>query len=377
MKSAVRLAGALALLTLVTGCWQDQPINNRFLVFSMAVDPAKSPDEVRWTFQMPTPEYLEGVGGGGGGGSSSATPNPFFDIAVRSPSFSEAIVKAENSSSRDFYMGQLQAVFISTDLSAPRLRAFLDEEGRTGELDHTEYLMAAEGQAAKVMATKAVEAPLPSLAVTDHFGCPGCSETRLDMPSYRAASLLYEPTDLALPLIEVTPGGAYTFEHVVIYRNLERVAILSRQATRGWAWLTNRVQKEALALPYGRGTASIRNISGRSSYAVRRDAAGRPYLDVHIGSSGTISGVAPGMTSVTPLAARTLALEGAQNIRDQVQVALAEAKKVRAEPFGIGPRIRVQDPPVFVSASRWRDAFRDLPVHIRVDLALSGTGART
>jgi|GEM_PF-5223603 len=373
MRTA-RLVLSLLLPFFLSGCWQDQPINDRFLVFSLAVEPGRSGGDTLWTFQMPTPDYLEGFGNSGGG--SSATGTPFFDIQVRDGTFSGAIVKAENRTSRDLYMGQLQTVFLSTDLPASRLRSFLDEEGRTGELDHTEFLLATAGSASKAMSTKMPQSPLPSFVVTEHFACPGCAEVRLDVPVYEAQSAVLEPTtDLALPLVEPSSHG-YTIARVVIYRDLAKAAILSAKASRGWAWIANRIQKEAVNIPMGGGKASLRGLSGKTSYAIKGISRGRPYLDISIRGSAILSGLPPGVSRATPSVSKAIALGASKAVRDEVASAITEAKRVGSEPFGIGTRVRVMAPKVFESPASWREAFRRLPVRVSVHVSIEGTGSR-
>lgn len=372
MKS--RLLALLVPLLLLTGCWQTVAVNSRSIVLGVSVDKGKSPGSSLYTFQMPTPTFLEGLGAQAGAGSGPS----FFTISTEARSFTEAIVLAENTSSRDLYLGQLAFILVSDQLPATTLASVLEEEARTGELDHTEYLLAAHGSAKDLMTMEVIAEDLPSLYVQSHFSCHGCSEEDLSMKLYEALNQTMEPTtDLVLPVLEKSDKNLLQISRVLVYKRLSPVAILSPTQTKGWAWLTRRMTKEVVVVKTAEGTGAIRNVAGGVSVNIKKEASGKPYLDVRVSARGAVA-LKPGQASSASFGVSTsMARAAASTIRQEILAAIRLARSQGAEPFGIGPRVKASDPAVYGSPGTWRETFRQLPVRVSVRVALPSQGAHT
>ncbi|MGC8487614.1 MAG: hypothetical protein ACP5QO_05255, partial [Clostridia bacterium] len=132
VREYARLIVVTALLAVVlSGCWDQRPVNNRDVITTIGIDPGPQPGEYRWTFVFPNPT-TEPIGLGGGPGGPEV-----FSTTVLARTLAGAISDAQNSNTRQIYLGQTRMVVFSTRLPAATWYQVMDALNRTGAVVET------------------------------------------------------------------------------------------------------------------------------------------------------------------------------------------------------------------------------------------------
>lgn len=278
-----RLARMLAvgfLALLLTGCWDQRPVNERDIVTTIGVDPGPSPGDFRWAFVFPNPtSEPTGVGG------TSSGPQ-VFSTAVLGKSLAGALSAAQRANTRELFMGHIRMLALSTKLSPSAWYRLIDAVNRMGPVVETLWVVAA-----RTGSTAAAYVPpseqVPEVGTYQALGC-GCLPVNWGKRLWQT----WVETE--------TPGASPTVPYVNFRGNtlhFDQIAVLSptaltvwpKVASEGWSYLTSRAVRAAVTVTTGHGEVwAVQGVSGRAHVTFRNGPDGVTAL-VTLREDGVLS----------------------------------------------------------------------------------------
>ncbi|WP_124727660.1 Ger(x)C family spore germination protein [Staphylospora marina] len=123
-----RNIAALLLISLlsvtVTGCWDNQPIEERSIVAALAID--KAEQEYEATVQIPVPALIVGGGGDEGGGGGKGGPDSVQLFTGRGKSLAEALLDIQTRVNYPLFYGHTQILLLSEEVAREGISNMLD-----------------------------------------------------------------------------------------------------------------------------------------------------------------------------------------------------------------------------------------------------------
>ncbi|MFC7442386.1 Ger(x)C family spore germination protein [Laceyella putida] len=133
-------------LTLLTGCWDDQEIEMRSIVVSMAIDKKDGGYEV--SVQVPNPGQIASGGGGGGGeGGGGGGPGAVEVYSGEGTTLEEAIGELDRKSIYPLFFGHMETLLFSEGVAREGVRPFMDWIRRSPEIRRHMYPIVIDGKA--------------------------------------------------------------------------------------------------------------------------------------------------------------------------------------------------------------------------------------
>lgn len=355
------LAAGLLLLSL-SGCWNDQALNERDLVLTLGVSPAKKPGQIELTFQIPTPSALTSMqaGGSSGGGSSAQ----FFDVQGIGPNVPLAFTEAQAKVSRDLYLGQIEVLAFSTQLSPALLHRAVAALDRLGPMDKTPYVVATSGSVTKVIEYQSPQEKLPALYFETLFLCKSCQTNALGMHFWQLAERLHTPgVSAVLPQVDLSSSG-YTVDKISVYRGYHYVTTLNPSLTQDYGLLADVSHKNGLFLakPFESG---LRAVDAKTSIRSKL-AKGhlKSTLDVRV--KATLDSIST--YTATPTQVAQIAKAASMRLSRRLAHFLALTQKLDIDPVGIGRQLNSRHPSWFKAVGPWFKAYPRIhfKVHVQV-----------
>lgn len=364
------VAAGLLLLGL-SGCWNDRALNERDLVLTMGVSPAKQSGQIEVTFQIPTPSGLTAMQAGGrsGGGSSPQ----FFDAQGIGPNLPLAFTEAQAKVSRDLYLGQIEVLALSTTLSPVLLHRAVAALDRLGSMDKTPYVIATSNSMTQVIEHQSQQEKLPALYFETLFLCKSCQTNALGMHFWQFAERLHTPgISAVLPRVDLSSSG-YTVDKISVYRGYHYVTTLSPSLTQDYGLLADTSHKDGLFLakPFQSG---LRAIDAKTSIRTKL-AKGhlKSALDVKV--KATLDSLST--YTATPTQVAQVSKAASMLLSRRLAHFLALTQKLDVDPLGIGRRLDYRHPAWFKAIGPWFKAYPRIHFRVHVQVHIRRIGDLT
>ncbi len=357
------LAAALAILPLLTGCGNATSIDTRALVVGIAVDKGQKAGELRYTFQVPSPQAL-----GGGGGGSGSGGNKFYYPTAEAPSLASAISLVEDRTSRDIYLGQLKIVLLALDLPPAQRDEFLREEQRLGEVDHTEWFAFTKPSAATVLSPPPNQEQLPSLYYSVHFNCRACQSTSMGVEAWKLDRDQMEPGHSAsLPIIDIT-DGQYSIATLGTYNPGQATVVFNVSESAYIMLALGEMHKGVIEPTTPLGLAVVRSLGARTNRRGRVDSQGRVHLTLKVKMGGTIAEAPHQADRITPEISQMVSQATSDVIRTGLEEVVRKAQVHGVDPFRFGQAMYRQNPAAVSRLGSWPQAFSKAVVEVSVQV---------
>jgi hypothetical protein len=317
----VQLMTALVMAVSITGCWDQHPVEYRATVAAIAIDPSQSPGHYVYTFLFPnattTTSSLE----------STPRSEQFYTIKVSAASLSQAVGAVQNRQSRSLYLGQLRLLVLSTRLPTAQWMHVLNGVADSGQFVLTFWVIAAKSASAVVSLTPPTEV-VPEVALYQALRCK-CQSFRWQGSAWRAWTQAH------------TPGMNVSFPYVIPESGhpvLGRIVVLGARPiqwnqlqTEGYAYLDNRITRDAFSVYVHHSPMAVTEIRGRSSVRVVRKGP-RIIANVRLRYSGELlSGTIGDDNSHT---IRQVEQAAANKIQESAVAAWRESVATNMDPMG-------------------------------------------
>lgn len=358
-KSAV--IGLVLLIFSLAGCGDQLSLASRASALMMSVVPTTK-TTFRWTFYFPNPAItVSSI-------SNLSTTNQFYTVSTTSTSLYAALAKVQAKLSRRLYLGQLEDVVVSPQISATALSTIVNSYNTMGVLPKTVYLMAEPAKSAQAIPSTTQEMA-PSLYLTRYFDCCTCQPAALTQQVWQ----LWD--DFETPGVSpVIPFGTLTkgFSQLLVYPKRGTPQVLSRDAMRGWAFLTNHVNHETILVNTSTGLEAMTNIT---AHATTRMHLRQGHLDVFVSIHDEGSANEwPAHTTFNVTTEAHMEQAVSRKIVDLTLAAIQRADTTHTDPFGWERTYLFQHPEVDVMNHRRRGMMWPLNVHVSVATQITSNG---
>ena len=360
----------LAMLPLLTGCWDQYAIEQLGFVTEILVD--GEPGHLKVLYRVVVPSKLPSSTNPGSPGNSTTVTSTGRDLC-------EATRRANLSSSKTLYMGQMQALLLS--------ERYARSGGAQGALDFIVrgirtrniawVFIVPDHQVDAVMSVIPANAGYPAEALTD-MSLNERREGRVPpIRVFQAINDIMSPgRDPAIPMLLAGPTG-YRFKGTALFQRGRIVGTLDDDESTALGMLTQRVQQPILTIPCnanGTVSALVWQPYRRLSAAVRHGRL--EGLTIHVHGVLHISGA-----SLCPVdfadrhTGQTLRTAAASLIVHHSEDVLRRMQELHSDPLGFGDVVRATSPAVWSAiAPNWHEVFAKLPIRVEVRLLPDGSG---
>lgn len=366
MRRVMQVLLILSLLTGLTGCWDDRPIDMRSLVLVMGVAPAPH-GQLKVLLQIPTPSALTSLVGGAGGAASSSAPSSFVLTGI-GPSVGAAISAAQGQSDRDIYLGQVQMVFFSTHLSAQQFALVVEFLSRLGPFDKTAFAAVAQGSLYRLLSYHPASSRLSALYFTTLFSCSKCQRIDMKRSVFSVEKRYVSPTDsIWLPVVYRGPTN-YIVDTIAVYEKNRVAVILSPQQSVALSYAMAKTTKATVALSEPFGLADVRALNATPTVSTTLKGH-QLYLSVKLGVTGVIDTLPAAQASPSHLDRIEAGVN--RQIAHQVLQTLVLLQSKGADPVGFGRRLLWLHPQL---VSKWPTLYRHAHISVSVRAHITNIG---
>lgn len=372
MRHWGRRAVALVLGALfLSACGDNHVLNERALVLVMGVEPAGG-GRIRVDLQIPSPRGLTTLGPGGTGSAESGSRQTFFVLSGSGRTLSSALAHAQGRSTQALYLGQLQAIILSTRLSPELFTRVMSSLARIGTLDQTTYVLASPQPLARVLAVAPQQSTLPGLYYATLFSCRRCQTVDLARQLWSLEKRQLTPLVSAwVPVVEIGPTG-FQVDRVALYRQGRPEMVLSRGQTNLLGLLLSRTSKVPWILPGPDGTVvGIRALQARTRFRPSW-RNGRLEIAVRIAATGLLSDFP--LQQAARKAVPQLEREASASLAAGAVQLLQRLAGRHLDPFDLGAAFVWRHPQ---AAAVWMRAFPRARWRVRVEVTLIRYGDAT
>lgn len=357
MRGRHRLVGVGMLLVaglLLTGCWDQHPVEDRAAVAAIGIDPGPQTGENRYTFTFPNVTTTTS--------SLASTPSSqqFYSLTVLAPSLLAALTAAQRRESRTLYLGQVRIVCLSSHLSGAIWDQTINSMADSGRFVLTTWIVAAPQASALVSLAPPVEV-VPEVALYNALVCR-CQVIHWPGRAWRTWAHVETP-GVSPAVVWVRPGANHFVLTQLLVVGPHGLTAWSPQATQGWAYLTGQVLHETLTVTVDHHSEVVALIRGHTHWHVRHHD-GRLTASADLNYSGVLVGVPGGADSLT----RNSAVQRAvvQAIQQRVDRAWSTATATGSDPMGWHRDARWSDDQLPVRGTSWQDWSLVTRVHFRL-----------
>ncbi len=254
MKKTVRrwaqAAVVVALAAMLSGCWDQLPYTSRACVLAIVIR-RLAPQRWAWTFVFPNPNVtVSSI-------SQIAPANQLYSVTVVAPTMAQAFERAQAKLARDLYLGQIELVIWSSAIRSQSLWHFLCAYNRQGMTPKTVFTLVEPNPLATQVPVTPQET-IPSLYLTKYFDCHSCQTIFLSRQMWQVWDNFLTP---GISAVVPYAHRAQAVNQIAVYaRGDHPPVIFSRDETKGWAYLTGRVEHDMIGYNTPDGPITVTDI---------------------------------------------------------------------------------------------------------------------
>ncbi len=362
MRSVSRVLFAVLLLFSLSGCWDNRPVDERDMVFTLGLENGSPKAPLQMVFQFPTPSALIDYAAHKG---ISPKTSPVADVSGSGPTVAQCFNQGQAQVSRDLYLGQIQLVEVASDLKPDVFSRAVTDLTRIGTMDMTPFMFVTGQDLDSVMRAQTTQAQFPTLYYTSLFTCAHCQTDNLSIKLWQFAADANTPgVDPRLPYVSVDPSSQeIVIDRVALYRHLQFVTALSPTQTQDFGLLKGLANKVSVFIPQGQ--ISLRDIHGQV-HLQTVVANGRVQAKFRINLTSTLASTAA--VTETPASNAAIASEVSKVLAQQCLSLLQYTQSKDVDPLGIGRMLDWQHPNTFLKFRRWHQEYPKVAMSVQVHL---------
>ena len=359
-RRASPLLAAVALCSLLTGCWDFRDTNERALALMVGVDRGQ---QRPYLVSVQVPLAV-------GGTTDPATRGSFRVLSGEGDTVESALEQVRSALYRYLELGQVKVIVLGPSVGREGLNR-LDWLWQTRRVPGVAMVAVSRQSAADAVSAKTPPLAIPALFIHYQFSPTYNRDDSIwAVPRWNAwVKLRSALEDVVLPALttqryglNVDGAGVFRRDRLVGWLEREDVSYLNRLHS-------GRFDGEVTAQGPGGKNLSARLVGGRHRYGVYIGPNREPVLWAELRAEGILRhGV------------ETTLLEAEAPLNSKMTAglkrAIARLQALESDPFGFGERLRRLDPthPAVASSDAWRRAFRTAPVEVTASVRLRSSG---
>ena len=358
---------ALALLTLVSGCGTERPIDDRAMIFSLAFDTAPH-HQVAVTAERVSP--LSSVNSTiTGPGGSAGSPEIFFHGV--SQTLAGSLGEMVDSSPGDIDLTNLSIIVVSQayaqryGLSIPLQLARQRGQTRLGA-----YLFVSQGSAAAILRSNPQTdsgSAFRQLYLAEAGNSPDHPEI-LNTELWQALRSTFEPEEgLVTPLISSTPNGTITFRGAALFNGKIMSGILTRQEAAIFGTVRRLEPGLILTLPANPGPVVARISSVHPRIAILPGPRVLIKVRAHMTAIEYPNWVALSATEL-----HQLSQEAAQELNQQISKTYNVMRQTDTDGFSVGVSLRNNQSALWTQVREtWPKDLKSWPYQVQTQVTVT------
>ncbi len=386
--SRVRIALALGIALLATGCWDRIEVNDIAIVQGVALDKAGE-NALELTVAIVVPSRVVPPGSAGGG--SGPQHSPLTTKAATGRTVMDAITALQKKSPRRLFWAHNAILLVGEELARENVVPAIEFFTRQREPRLRTVVGVVPGKASEVMATVSpIELNTPTalretalfragvyVEMRDFVGML-TSETEEAVASRieTVTSGATEPGGDGLPPAQENPPQA-AITGTALFQGARLVGFLDERETRGLLWLRDELQTATVTAALGEPGKWVSFELLRAKTELKPHLrGGRIVMEVKIRTEDDLNENAAGVDTSDPKVIELLERELAATVAERVlQIAEKVQKEFRSDVFGFGEAVRRTNPRMWESIKDdWDNIFPEVEIEVNVEAFIRRTG---
>ncbi len=376
MKVPIYAILFLSVILLLAGCWNYRELEQLGIVTGIGIDRGKSWGTVILTAQIIKPTAVQSGGESGKGGSGQSAPVIVKSIDGASPF--DAARNFLKETSRRLYFPHSQIIVFGREQAEQGVKHIVDFFIRDNEPRPTTQVLIAKGNAAEILKSPGEIEKVSAYEIASMLRIQrSLSQNATVNLQEFLSSLISKTTAAVAPMIEINPERSQNRFRLcgsAVFKEDRLIGELTEHETRGLLWVKGKVRS---------GVIVVRAPGGKASFEIMRSSVkikakinnGQPLIELRISEVGNLDCQMSEADLSKPEMLRKLAQCKATVIRNEIEAAIAKAKRFNADIFGFGEVFHREDPNLWRKIEpRWQTLFPQLRVtmDIRSTIPLVG-----
>jgi len=367
----------LALVPLLTGCWDRREINDIAFVLGTAID--RDEGMYRTTLQIALPGQMSGTKGGGGGTTGRKNWLMVSGVA-ETPKY--ALFKEQQMMSRLVDVSHRRVFVIGEEAAREGIQGFLDTMARDPDNRLTTLMLVAKGRADKVLNTETTLELVPAEAIREQ-----AIMSQRHPPTLKdLANILYDVgKDPMLPCVSIAemnpleennPQKAIRLDKLAVFRGDRLVGIAEGELWEGLLLASGESKDIMLLLPPPEGEGKI-NVVLRH-YKTRLEpqiADGRIRMRIIARGYGVAVENHSNFFMHRPQGIKKIEQVVNETVKERIERAVRWLQEQKADALGFGRAVHTQKPKEWHRVkNNWREEFARMEVEVTTLLDVENFG---
>ncbi|OEF98671.1 Ger(x)C family spore germination protein [Desulfuribacillus alkaliarsenatis] len=365
---------------LLTGCWDMEEINDRAIVNGVAVDLVEDENgyRIKMLVQIIKPGVVAGSPEGGGGNGAEAT----WVVSAEGKNVNDAARNLTRYSGRNLYWSHNLIIIVSEELAKQGVGPVLDFFDRTPENRLRTWFIVANGTDVEAL-MKATPNLESLLAVEVASMIEARAATSLAAAIYLRDFLYFSAINTRAPVAsaietynDIDNKTSLLISGSAVFKNDKLIDFYDELTTRGILWVVGDVNGGIITIDWegyrdGISTDIIRTKTAIDTFVEN----GNVRVNINVEKEGNITEVKDVIDISKIKSLREVELKVSDEIKREINLALAKAQEQTADIFGIGEIIRRQHPKAWRTIeTNWEDVFSEIEFQVEVETHLRRYG---
>ncbi|QYK65195.1 MULTISPECIES: Ger(x)C family spore germination protein [Paenibacillus] len=378
----------LALVLLLTGCWNRRELNELAIAVGMGID--KQGDQFRVSIQVVDPGKASAKKGAGGGAPATL-------YTEEADTIFEAIRKITTLSPRKIYFSHLRICVIGESVATEGMAKSLDLLSRDHQFRTDFYIVVSKDASAED--TLKIMTPLDPIPANDLFSSLETSQKNwspsmtvtLDELISALTSEGMQPVLTGLRIVgnkemgetsgnvqKIDPFSRLQYSGLAVFRKDRLIGWLNETESRGYNFIRGKVQSSVGFVACPRGGKVVSEIIRTQTTIKGSVYRGEPQVNIKMQVEANVGEVECNDLDLTQVGTiYDIEKKEEEKIEEIMKMAVRKAQKsYKADIFGFGEAIHRADPRTWKSIKKnWDyEHFAELPVNIKVNFKIRRLG---
>ena len=378
----------MLVCTLLTGCWNRRELQELVFVTTIGIDWNEETESFDLTVEMVRPLFVPRPGQRTGGGPEE---RPYYFNFVSGRTASEALLALQRTRSRNLSLIHLQAVVFGEEAARRSVADMVDYLWRFHQTRPFVDIIVAEGSARDLLGSFPGQGDLTGrwLAMLieqgrnhgyTYFSPLHRVMYEMVTPGISPVVPVFTPRESGTPNPENVPSfPEFKADRLAIFREERMVSLLTPEESRGLLIARGDARATMVTAPSPGAegeffSAAIRRI--RSQIQVDRTFVNSlPTTRLHVRAEAEFYQRQRLPQPVSSAMLGRMEQSVSQQIKDEVEAALAASRAARSDAVGFGEALRRANPALWHQVETdWNDRYPDLSVTVTVEVNLTHTG---
>lgn len=383
------------ILIFLSGCWDLRYLDKLGVVLALGVDEDPSgKQKLQLTVQVVLPQNVAAESKGGIGGTAVTTFTETGDTIF------EAIRKMSAKTSRRLFFSHTQMLIIGEKMARKGIYPLVDLIERNPDIRTDISVLVTRGVRAEdllQLTTQMESIPINQIhamvetnqsayamnyvvQVNDITRLSGEGKQQAVLPSMRIEG--NKGVGNSNENVNSIPAKAIPeLSTMAVFREGKLVDYLRPKESRGLSWLQNKVKSTVIKLgcPNSKGNLIVEIQGATVNHKVRRDASGKPVVQVNVRLTGSIQEIMCTNVNVTEeKVLNEIGTMASEAVKDEMEATIRKLqKKLKVDAIGWGKEIYLQQPHIWKRVEGdWESVFPNVKSEVICSAEIEGSGVR-